>query len=103
MTVRVVASDLGVLPELAYKPSFIFEAANSGVPAETIVRHLHDRHGAFRGARDLGSVDESLRSVVRRTGREKRRLRARSGTLLVEPRRRLSAELDRELITHNGS
>ena len=59
MTVRVVASDLGVLPELAYKPSFIFEAANSGVPAETIVGHLHDRHGAFRGARDLGSVDES--------------------------------------------
>ena len=35
--VPVVVSDLGALPELAYDPSFVFEAGNPRALAETIV------------------------------------------------------------------
>jgi glycosyltransferase involved in cell wall biosynthesis len=38
--VPVVVSDLGALPQLAYKPSFVFEAGNPRALAQTIVRHL---------------------------------------------------------------
>jgi glycosyltransferase involved in cell wall biosynthesis len=40
--VPVVVSDLGALPELAYDPSFIFEAGDPRALAETIERHLDD-------------------------------------------------------------
>jgi glycosyltransferase involved in cell wall biosynthesis len=40
--VPVVVSDLGALPELAYEPSFVFEAGNTQSLADTIVRHLDD-------------------------------------------------------------
>ncbi len=40
--VPVVVSDLGALPDLAYDPSFVFEAGNPGALAETILRHLDD-------------------------------------------------------------
>ena len=42
--VPVVVSDLGALPELAYDPSFVFEAGNPRALVETILRHLD--HGA---------------------------------------------------------
>ena len=96
MTVRVVASDLGVLPSSRISrrssskpripacPPRRSSGTSMTVTARSAVRVTS------------GSVDESLRSVVRRAGREKRRLRARSGTRLVEPCRRLSTELDRE-------
>src|SRR5689334_1503994 len=40
--VPVVVSHLGSLPELAYEPSFVFEAGNPAALAETIERHIHD-------------------------------------------------------------
>jgi glycosyltransferase involved in cell wall biosynthesis len=40
--VPVVVSRLGALPELAYEPSFTFEAGNPRALAETIVAHLDD-------------------------------------------------------------
>jgi glycosyltransferase involved in cell wall biosynthesis len=40
--VPVVVSDLGSLPELAYEPSFVFEASNPAALADTIERHLRD-------------------------------------------------------------
>jgi glycosyltransferase involved in cell wall biosynthesis len=41
--VPVVVSDLGALPQLAYEPSFVFEAGNPRALADTIVRHLDHR------------------------------------------------------------
>lgn len=40
--IPVVVSDLGALPELAYEPSFVFEAGNPRALAEAIVRHVDD-------------------------------------------------------------
>jgi glycosyltransferase involved in cell wall biosynthesis len=40
--VPVVVSDLGALPELAYEPSFVFDAGNPRALAETLIRHLDD-------------------------------------------------------------
>src|SRR5919204_4357796 len=40
--VPVVVSDLGALPELAYDPTFVFEAGDPRALAETIERHLDD-------------------------------------------------------------
>jgi glycosyltransferase involved in cell wall biosynthesis len=38
--VPVVVSDLGALPELAYEPSFVFQAGNPRALGEAIVQHL---------------------------------------------------------------
>jgi glycosyltransferase involved in cell wall biosynthesis len=78
--VPVVVSDLGALPELAYDPSFVFEAGNPGALAETIVRHLDD------GA--------EVRSAV---------LRHAQSHFSWDHAAQLSTELYRELITRNGS
>jgi glycosyltransferase involved in cell wall biosynthesis len=40
--VPVVVSDLGALPELAYEPSFVFEARDPRALAETLIQHLDD-------------------------------------------------------------
>jgi glycosyltransferase involved in cell wall biosynthesis len=53
--VPVVVSDLGALPELAFEPSFVFDAANPRALAATIERHLEDgadvRRAVLRHAR----------------------------------------------------
>ena len=53
--VPVVVSDLGALPELAYEPSFVFEARDPRALAETLIRHLDDgpevRSAVLRHAR----------------------------------------------------
>jgi len=78
--VPVVASDLGALPELGYDPSFTFEAGNSRLLAETIVRHLDDgpevRRAVLRHAQARFSWNHAAR---------------------------LSTELYRELLAQNGS
>ncbi len=72
-------SDLGALPELAYDPSFVFEAGNPRALAETIVRHLDD------GA--------EVRSAV---------LRHAQSHFSWDRAAQLSTELYRELTTQNG-
>jgi glycosyltransferase involved in cell wall biosynthesis len=61
--VPVVVSDLGALPELAYEPSFVFEAGNPRALAETIVRHLDHppavRHAVLRHAQSHFSWDHA--------------------------------------------
>jgi glycosyltransferase involved in cell wall biosynthesis len=78
--VPVVVSNLGALPELAYDPSFVFEARNPRALAETIVRHL-DHGPDVRGAvlRHAESHFSWRRAAV------------------------LSTELYRELTTRNGA
>jgi glycosyltransferase involved in cell wall biosynthesis len=59
--VPVVVSDLGSLPDLAFDPSYVFEAANPRALAETIERHLEDgadvRRAVLRHARGVSRVD----------------------------------------------
>ena len=77
--VPVVVSDLGALPELAYDPSFVFEAGDPRALAETLVRHLD--HGP-----------ESEAPVLRHA--------ARFSWLHAAG---MTTELYRELATQNGS
>ena len=61
--VPVVVSDLGALPELAYDPSFVFEAGNPRALADTILRHLDDgaevRRAVLRHAQTHFSWDHA--------------------------------------------
>jgi len=78
--VPVVVSDLGALPELAYDPSFVFEAGNADALAETIARHLDHEH--------------AVRSAVLRHARSR---------FSWQRAARLTSELYRELVARNGS
>ncbi|MDP9223106.1 MAG: glycosyltransferase family 4 protein [Actinomycetota bacterium] len=77
--VPVVVSNLGALPELAYDPSFVAQAGDSGALAEAIVRHLDD------GAK--------VRSAV---------LRHAQSRFSWDHAAQLSTELYRKLTTQNG-
>ena len=61
--VPVVVSDLGALPELAYEPSFVFEAGDPRALAETLIRHLDDgpevRSAVLRHAQSHFSWDRA--------------------------------------------
>ena len=72
-------SDLGALPELAYDPSFVFEAGNPGALAETILRHIDDGSDVRRGV-----------------------LRHAQARFSWERAAQLSAELYRELAAQSG-
>lgn len=78
--IPVVVSDLGVLPELAYDSSFVFEAGNRHALADTILRHLD--HGA-----------EVRRSVLDHA----------HAHFSWDHAAQLTTELYRELITQNGA
>ena len=77
--VPVVVSDLGALPELAYDPSFVFEAGNPRALAETIERHLDHRADVRRAVLRHASRFSWLHAA------------------------RLTTELYRELARQNGS
>jgi glycosyltransferase involved in cell wall biosynthesis len=61
--VPVVVSKVGALPELAYEPSFTFEAGNPGALADAILRHLDDgpevRSAVLRHAQSHFSWDHA--------------------------------------------
>jgi glycosyltransferase involved in cell wall biosynthesis len=78
--IPVVVSDLGVLPELAYDRSFVFESGNRRALADTIVRHLD--HGA-----------EVRRAVLDHA----------QAHFSWDHAAQLTTDLYRELITENGA
>lgn len=78
--VPVVVSDLGSLPELAYDPTFVFEAGNPRALADAIERHLDDR--------------DDVRAAV---------LRHAQSRFSWPHAARMTSELYRELAPQNGS